>query len=124
MSSSDVFSRSTETIPDLVAFSAGAVGDSFESFFQTFGCLVLRYGRLFVKLCNREDQGGAMALLMSEQRGAGTIFPARQTSFPARQTSNGLSDLAGLHIVAGKMSQSPGSGAAQGGGIPFAIDDH
>jgi hypothetical protein len=117
LSSSDVFNRSTETIPDLVEFSAGAGGDSFGRSFQTFGCLVLRYGRLFVKSLNREDQGGAVALLMSEQRGAGTIFPAKRTS-------NGLSDLAGLHIVAGKMSQSPGSGAAQGDGIPLAIDDH
>ncbi|RLS75023.1 MAG: hypothetical protein DWI02_13200 [Planctomycetota bacterium] len=58
MSSSDVFNRSTETIPDLVEFSAGAGGDSFGRSFQTFGCLVLRYGGLFVKSLNREYQGG------------------------------------------------------------------
>ena len=72
LSSRDVFSRTTETIPDLVDFSAGSWGDSFESSFQTFGCLVSRYGRLFVKLLRREEQGRNVALLMSEQTGTGT----------------------------------------------------
>ena len=39
---------------------------------------------------------------MSEQSGTGTIFPAKRTW-------NGLSHLAELHFVAGKMSQSLGS---------------
>ena len=45
-----------KTIAELLDFSVGSGGDSFESFFQTFGCLVLRHGRLFVKSLNREDQ--------------------------------------------------------------------
>jgi hypothetical protein len=74
LSSSDVFSRTTETIPDLVDFSAGSEGDSFESSFQTFGCLVSRYGRLFVKSLRREEQGRNVALLMSEQTGTATVL--------------------------------------------------
>ena len=54
---SDFFSRSTEAIPEPLDFSAGSRGDIFQCFFQTFGCLVLRHGRLFVKSLNREDQG-------------------------------------------------------------------
>ncbi len=40
------------------------------------------------------------AAVRIEVRGTGTIFPAKRRV-------NGLSDLADLHLVAGKMSQSP-----------------
>ena len=69
LSSSDFFSRSTEAHPDPFDFPAGSRGDRFESSFQTLGCLVLRYGRLFVELFDREDQAKEVALLMSKQRG-------------------------------------------------------
>ena len=78
--SSDFFRRSTETSSDIVDFSAGSGGDRFERSFQTFGCLVSRQGRLFVKSHNREDQGREVALLMSEQTGAGTADGASPIS--------------------------------------------
>jgi hypothetical protein len=78
--SSDFFRRSTETSSDIVDFSAGSGGDRFERSFQTFGCLVSRQGRLFVKSLNREDQGRQVALLMSEQTGAGTADGASPIS--------------------------------------------
>ena len=78
--SSDFFRRSTETSSDIVDFSAGSGGDRFERSFQTFGCLVSRQGRLFVKSLNREDQGRDVALLMSEQTEAGTADGASPIS--------------------------------------------
>ena len=36
-------------------FSVSSGGDRFENSFLTFGCLISRYGRLFVESLNRED---------------------------------------------------------------------
>ena len=58
LSSSDVFRRSTETIPEPLDFAAGSGGGRFESSFQTLGCLVSRHGRLFVKSHDRERPQG------------------------------------------------------------------
>ena len=58
-------------------------------------------GRLFVKSLN-----------LKRPQGAGTFFPTKRTS-------NGLSDLAGLHFVAGKLSQSPNYELS-----PFGRDRH
>lgn len=52
---------------------------------------------------------------MVDEQTAGT-----GTIFPAKRTSNGLHDLGELHFVVGKLSQSPGSVAAKGVGIPLA----
>ena len=105
LSSGDFFSRSTGNSPDPLGFSAGLGGNNFERFFQTFGCLVSRHGRLFVESLNREG----------DQSGTGTVFLTKQTS-------NGLSDLAGLHFVAGKNETFPGEwSSARGRDPPFRL---
>jgi len=58
LSLSDVFRRSTETIPEPMDFAAGSGGGRFESSFQTLGCLVSRHGRLFVKSLDCERPQG------------------------------------------------------------------
>ena len=68
LSSSDFFSRSTEACLDLVDFCASSGGDSFKSSFQTFGCLVSRHGRLFVKSLNRNRGGQAQIFRQNERR--------------------------------------------------------
>jgi hypothetical protein len=70
LSSSDFFSRSTETIPEPLDFAAGSGGGSFESSFQAFGCLVSRHGRLFVKsVCESDvDVGISQVISMRGNR--------------------------------------------------------